>query len=232
MLEHHLEAALHSRFAQAERLRTEIDHLHEAWDLRRHPFLGRWSAGELAATELQVYAAEHHYAAVALAGASRRAAGLTDGLLADELTRHADDQEDYLELWFEFAVEAGWCRSAWYFGEDPLPETVACARAWAGESRPLEEHLVTVYATESLFAQMAPLQLTALIDRYGFDARSLGYFELRSERAAADAGLMQAALTSLLPVPSPHRLLNQAELTYRSYWELLDGVQTLGRGLS
>jgi pyrroloquinoline quinone (PQQ) biosynthesis protein C len=183
----------------------------------------------LTATELQVYAAEHHHAAAALAGASRRAAGLTGGLLAEELTRHADDQEDYLELWWQFAVETGWCRSAWHFGEDPLPETVACARAWSGASRPLDQHLVTVYAIESLFARMTRLQLTPLIDRYGFDARSLGYFELRSERASGEAALMQAALTSRLPVPSPRHLLNQAELTYRSYWELLDGVRTFSR---
>jgi pyrroloquinoline quinone (PQQ) biosynthesis protein C len=146
-------------------------------------------------------------------------------MLAEELTRLADDQEDYLDLSCEFAVATGWGGSSWYFGEDPFPQTIACARAWSGESRSLDRHLVTIYAIESLLAHTSPTQLDALIGRYGFDARSVQYFALRAERAAGDAALTQAALTSLLPLPSALHLVRHAELTYRSYWELLDGVQ-------
>jgi pyrroloquinoline quinone (PQQ) biosynthesis protein C len=222
---HHLEAAIRTKFAQADRLWAEIGHVRAEWDFPRHPFLQRWSAGELTAAELQVYAGEQHHAVVALASASRRAATLADGMLAEELTRLADDQEDYLDLWCEFAVATGWGGSSWHFGEDPFPQTIACARAWSGQNRSLDRHLVSIYAIESVLAQTSPLQLDALISRYGFDARSVRYFTLRAERTAGDGALTQAALTSLLPLPCRLHLVGQTELTYRSYWELLDGVQ-------
>jgi pyrroloquinoline quinone (PQQ) biosynthesis protein C len=221
---HHLEAALHSKYAQAERLRVEIARAGAAWDFARHPYLRRWCSGELSPADLEVYAGEYHHAAVGLTVASRRAAALSDGLLADELTRHAEDQDDFIDLWCEFAAASGWCNS-WYFGEDPLPETVLCARVWSGENQSLGHHLITMYAVQSVLAQVTPRQLPALVDRYGFEERSVRYFRLRAERAEGDAALLLAALTSVLPLPSPLALVPQAERAYRSYWELLDGVQ-------
>jgi pyrroloquinoline quinone (PQQ) biosynthesis protein C len=215
------------RFSQAERLSEEIARLREARRFGCHPFLERWFAGELMPSELQAFAAEHHHAVVALAGAARRAAALAGGLLAEELTRYADDQEDCIQLWCEFAVATGWPRSAWYFAADPLPQTVACSRAWSGENRPLVHHLVTIHAIESAFAQLAPRQLDALIDRYGFDRGSTRYFARRSDRAAGSASLTEAALTSLLPIPAPAAVVGQADAAYRGYWTLLDGVHRL-----
>ncbi len=91
--------ALASRFAQAKWLWTELTHPRERWDAPRHPFYERWFAGELTSTDLQLYASEHHHAIVALARASCHAAALTEGMLAEELSRYADDQEHHVELW-------------------------------------------------------------------------------------------------------------------------------------
>jgi pyrroloquinoline quinone (PQQ) biosynthesis protein C len=151
---------------------------------------------------------------MALESAARRAAALADGHLAERLAGYAADQEERIDLWLRFAVATGWDGSAWYFGEDPLPETVACRRAWAGGDSSLAEHLVTIHAAETALARIAPLQLDALTSRYGFGERATLCFRLRAERWN-DSALAAA------PV-----LVDQAELTCRSYLELLDGVAT------
>jgi pyrroloquinoline quinone (PQQ) biosynthesis protein C len=224
----HSGTAIRRRFAQAEWLEPKLARLRTSVNVERHTFLQRWFAGEVTRAELQLFAAEHHHAVVALAATARSAAALTEGLLAEELNRYADDQEDYIDLWSEFAAATGWTRESWwYFAEDPLPQTVACSRAWSGDTRPLAHHLVTMYAIESLLAAITPRQRDALIGRLGFDERAMRYFSLHAERSAVDAELAWAALTSLLPLTAPVTLLTQAELAYRSYAELLDGVELL-----
>ena len=221
------EATLPSRCAEAEWLAAEIVQLREEWRLDRHPFLQRWVAGELTAVDLQLFAAEHHHAAVALEDVGRRAAALSDGLLGEQLGGYAEAQEESVELSCEFASATGWGRSAWYFAQDPLAQTEQCARTWAGENESLAQHLVTIHAVQSSLAQLAPRQLGALVEHYGFDMDSARYFVRLAERAPGDAALGEAALTSLLPLVSPRTLVHQAEMAYRSYLELLDGVQML-----
>lgn len=221
------EATLRSRFSQAEWLAAEIAQLREEWRLDRHPFLQRWVAGELTAADLQLFAAEHHHAVMALEDVGRRAAALSDGLLAEQLAGYVEAQEGAVELSYEFASAMGWGRSAWYFAQDPLARTEQCARTWAGENDSLAQQLVTIHAVESSLAQLAPRQLGALVEHYGFDMDSARYFVRLAERAPRDAALGEAALTSLLPVVSPRTLVHQAEMAYRSYLELLDGVQML-----
>jgi pyrroloquinoline quinone (PQQ) biosynthesis protein C len=222
-----LEAALRGRFVQAEWLRAEIAQVRRAWSFERHPLQQRWLSGALGVGELQAFAGERHHAVLAVADAARRAAAQADGLLGEELRRYADDQEHSLDLWCEFAAATGWGRSAWYFGEDPLPETVACARAWTSHERPLAEHLSTLYAIESMRGQVAARELQALRDRYSFARATTRYFRRNATRAATDAALLQAALSSLLPLERPRALVRRAELAYRAYWALLDGVHAL-----
>ncbi len=215
------------RFEQATWLMAEIDHRRDRWTAERHPFYARWAAGELAAEDLQAYAAEHHHVVAALAQTAHRAATLADGLLREELARHAAERDHEVELWGEFALAAGWPRSAaWWFGADTLPETELSVARWTGDAeRPLAAHLVTLYALETAVADAARPLLNALLGRYGFTrSASVAYFERRLHGDAGAAGLIEAALTGLLPVTDPFVLLRQAEISYRAYWELLDGV--------
>jgi pyrroloquinoline quinone (PQQ) biosynthesis protein C len=223
------ETTLRSRFAQADRLSAELAQLRQLRPVEQHPFLQRWVAGELTPCDLQIFAAEHHHAVVVLEDIARRAAALTEGLLAEQLIRYAEDQDESIELSCEFASATGWGRSAWYFACDPLPQTLECDRAWRGESGLLAEYLMTIQTVESLLSRLAPAQLDALVERYGFDARSARYFVRRAERSARDAALSEAGLTSLLPVISPDALVRHAELCHRGYWALLDGVQALSQ---
>ncbi len=221
------EATLRSRSAQAEWLMAEIAQLRERWRLDRHPFLQRWVAGELTPVDLQLFAAEHHHAVTALEDVGRRAAALSDGLLAEQLGGYTEAQEESVALSCAFASATGWGRSAWYFAQDPLPQTARCARAWAGENGSLTEHLVTIHAVQSSLAQVAPRLFGALVEHYGFDIGSARYFGRLAERAPRDAALGEAGLTSMLPRGSPRTLVHLADTTYRSYLELLDAVQII-----
>jgi pyrroloquinoline quinone (PQQ) biosynthesis protein C len=219
-----LQELLRGRSAQAERLEREVLELGETWAPADHPLMRRWVAGELSGTELRSFAAEHYHAVLALADAAARAARLADGLLRDQLERYAAGQERALELWLRFAACSGWGSSAWYFGEDPLAETLACAGAWCAEGDSLAEHLMTIWALESELAPLARAQGEALRRRYGMPADAVRYFARRAQLGPRDAALAQAGLTSLLPVTAPLALVCRAELAYRSYLELLDGV--------
>jgi pyrroloquinoline quinone (PQQ) biosynthesis protein C len=221
-----LESIARSRFAQAERIERELSATEQAWSPAGHPFMRRWVHGELSAEDLRLFAAEHYHAVCALADAAAAAAILADGLLAEQLTAYALGQERALSLWLRFSAASGWSRSAWYFGEDPLPETVACASAWrsddAGDS--LAGHLVTIWAIESALGPLAGEQCEALRRHYGFDHAATRYFARRARRGEHDAAVAQAGLTSLLPVTSPLALVCRAQLACRSYLELVDGV--------
>lgn len=220
------------RFEQASWLLAEIQHRRDCWPGRRHPFHQRWFAGELTAVELQTYAGEHHHVVVALADVSRRAAALADGMLAEELVRHGARREHGVDLWCAFALATGWSGSAgWYFAADPLPETAAAADVWVGDSgRSLAEHLVTLYALETAHAEVARPQLDALLGHYGFDTDdSTRYFSRRCEGDSGPVGLIEAALIGQLPVTDPFALIRRAELTYRAYWDLLDGIDLCAR---
>jgi pyrroloquinoline quinone (PQQ) biosynthesis protein C len=219
-----LEELDRGRRAQAERLERELGGLHQLWSPLEHPIMQRWCAGGLSCAELGAFAAEHYHAQIALADAAGGAVRLADGLLAEQLERYAAEQERAVELWLGFAAATGWGGWAWYFGEDPLPETLACASAWRAGGASLAEHLVTLWAVEASLAPLTAALGEALGTRYGMPTEATRYFAGRASRAPGDAAVMQAGLTSLLPVTAPLALVCRAELACRSYLELLDGV--------
>lgn len=215
------------RLAQADWLLAEVDHRRDRWTAARHPLYERWAAGALGAEDLQTYAAEHHHLVAALARVAQRAAALADGLLAEQLARHADERERDIERWCRFALATGWDPgAAWYYAADPLPETEAAVRTWSGDGeRTLAEHLLTLYALETAQSDVARPALDALLGHYPELATATGrYFELRLQGDDGPAGLLQAALTGQLPVADPCALVGVAERAYRAHWELVDGL--------
>jgi pyrroloquinoline quinone (PQQ) biosynthesis protein C len=200
-------------------------------EFESHPFMRRWFAGQLRSEDLMAFASEHYQVICALDRAARLAARRSKGLLASELLRYSDRCRESAGPWCEFAAATGW-GAAWYFGEDPLPQTVACAEAIVGEEeRSLELHLVTIHALESAFAELAPRQRETLGDRYGFDDVDTSYFALRAERSAGAAGMAEAALTGMAGGAGPaERLAAHAAHVRRSYLGLLDAVEALGLG--
>jgi pyrroloquinoline quinone (PQQ) biosynthesis protein C len=220
-----LQEIARSRFAQAERLERELMVLREAWGPADHPLIQRWLAGQASAGELRLFAGEHYHAILALGDVARRAARMADGMLAEQLEHYAAAQERSLALWLRFAGATGWAGSAWYFGEDPLTETVACTTSWSTQSRSLAELLVTIWAVESALAPLAAAQGEQLRRHHRFSVEATRHFIDHGDRGTHDAAVAQGGLTSLLPVTSPLALVCHAELAYRSYLELLDGVE-------
>ena len=208
---------------------SAVARLREQWSFERHPFMRRWFEGGLSDADLQLFAGEHYHALLALERAARHGAVLADGMLAEQLVRYADEQEEAVELWCEFAVATGWGGSGWYFGQDPLPPTVDCARvlSGAGDPRSLVLHLATICAFESAMVELAPRQLDALVLCYGFDSACTRYYALAPERSSHAALVSEGAITNLLPITSSSALVDHAELIYRSYLDLLTGVSAL-----
>jgi pyrroloquinoline quinone (PQQ) biosynthesis protein C len=227
--------AIAGKFEQATWLLAEIGHRRDYWAAQRHSFHERWSAGRLTPGQLQAYAGEHHHVVVALADVAGRAAAQAEEMLNEQLTLHWREREREVEEWCHFAAATGWsAHSSWYYAADPLPETLAGCRVWTGDpERTLAEHLVTIYALETAQSEVACQLLGALLGRYGFgEDRSTRYFAQRCRGEAGPAGLIEAALTGLLPVADPFALVRRAELAYRAYWELLDGIERASASLT
>jgi pyrroloquinoline-quinone synthase len=95
----------------------------ERWNVLRHPFYVRWSAGELTAEELTRYAGQYRHAVKALATMTANAAAERE-----ELRPHAEEEASHVALWDSFARATG------NEGADnPNLETRACVERWAAE---------------------------------------------------------------------------------------------------
>src|SRR5664280_388115 len=138
-----------------------LDQLRGSINVLEHPFYQRWNAGELTASELQLYAGEYRHAVLALAQASAAAAEAAAEPHREGLLRHADEEASHLALWDGFAAAAG---------SDPAtackgpasPETAACVSAWtAGEG--LLEQLAVLYVLDVEHGRQARELIETLI---------------------------------------------------------------------
>jgi pyrroloquinoline-quinone synthase len=202
-----------------ERLRSECNVL-------EHPFYQRWSAGELDASELAHYAGEYHHAVVALADASEHAARQVDPQADPELHRtlseHACEETDHVALWEDFTNAVGGT-----VAHRPNPQTVACAREWAGDStRPLVDSLVALYAIESGQPAISATKRAGLSCHYGVPAGpATAYFELHERLDVEHAQTARTLIEERLGDADHGLLLDQAERVLRANWILLDGVE-------
>lgn len=206
---------------------TEIDLLHERWNVRRHPFNQRWTDGELSEGTLRDYASEYHHAVLAIAAVAKRAAEQAPEHLLEPLRDRAVLERDHVDAWIAFARATGWGPGeGWYFAEEPHEQTVACARAWSGgRSRDLAEHLLTLYAVDLAQTDASRVQLEALHEHYGFDGgRATEYFRCHAADGARHAELSREAFAGVRGGGVPFALLARVEAVYRSYWGLLDGL--------
>lgn len=203
----------------------EIEERRSRWNVLAHPFCARWAVGELAPGELAIYASEFEHGVMAIANASTRAAGMEGG----DSARVAQLEAVHVSSWRAFARATGWGGwNAWGYGEEPLPETESCARVWEGdESRTLAEHLLTLSAIDDAQRAISEVMLNGLLRHYGFeDGPATEYFRLR---AGADPEPSRPHLEQCGVDLDPELLIEQAEVVHRSYWLLLDGVESYAR---
>jgi pyrroloquinoline-quinone synthase len=203
-----------------------LDAARERWNVLRHPFYGRWSAGGLTREELAFYAGEYRHAVVALAEASGRAADVFEGGLRAELEQHAAEERAHVGLWDRFAdaLQADTQR-------EPLTETMECARAWRAASDALEG-LAVLYAVEANQPAISRTKLAGLERHYGLPRESpaTGYFTVHAERDHEHAALSRAALEERGSEIDGDRLAGIAEAALAGNWRLLDGVEESAAG--
>jgi pyrroloquinoline-quinone synthase len=194
-----------------------IDRARERWNVLRHPFYIRWTAGELTAVELARYSGQYRHAVEAIADASAEAA---DAAPANaELSEHAVEEREHVALWDEFVTASGGDSDA-----APTPETAECVEAWSSGDD-LASKLVTLYAIESAQPEISRLKREGLVSSYGFAAGDgTRYFEVHERLDAEHAAQARELLAEVAGEADEDRLVAAAERAYRANWRLLDGV--------
>jgi pyrroloquinoline-quinone synthase len=194
-----------------------IERSRERWDVLRHPFYQRWSAGELSAEELSRYSGQYRHAVEAIASMSESAAEAVPE--QPELRRHAAEELGHVRLWDGFVDAAGGSTA-----DAPTPETAECIRTWTADSDALET-LARLYAIESGQPEISRTKRDGLLRRYGFsDGSDTAYFRVHETRDVEHAAEARELIEELASDDDADRLVGAAESAFRANWRLLDGV--------
>jgi pyrroloquinoline-quinone synthase len=194
-----------------------ISSARERWDVLRHPFYVRWTAGALTAQDLARYSGQYRHAVESIAVASAQAA---EAAPEDaELREHAVEERDHIALWDEFVSATGGDT-----GAEPTPETAECVAVWSAEDD-LAAKLVTLYAIESAQPEISRVKREGLVSSYGFeDGEGTRYFEVHERLDSEHAAQARELLAEVAAEVDEDRLVAVAERAYRANWRLLDGV--------
>lgn len=207
-----------------QRIWERIEEARKRWDVLRHPFYRRWSAGELSAEELALYSGQYRHAVGAIAAISEAVADACPE--RPELRQHAVEEREHVALWDGFVAAAGGNQE-----DASTAETRECVRSWShspadqeSDGDPLEG-LVRLYAIESGQPAISHTKREGLLGRYGFaDGPGTAYFRLHERRDAEHAAQARRLIEELAGKDDEDRLAAAAEAALRANWRLLDGV--------
>ena len=194
-----------------------IERSRERWDVLRHPFYRRWSAGELTKAELARYSGQYRHAVEAIATMSEFTAEAAPERA--ELRRHAAEELGHVRLWDGFVEGAGGATT-----DAATPETAECVRDWtAGDD--LLTTLARLYAIESGQPAISKTKRDGLLHSYGFDdGAGTAYFRVHESRDSEHAAEARELIAELAGPGDEDRVVAAAESAFRANWRLLDGV--------
>jgi pyrroloquinoline-quinone synthase len=194
-----------------------IEGARERWNVLRHPFYERWTAGALTDSDLARYSGQYRHAVEAIATVSESAADAAPS--RPELREHAAEEREHLALWDGFVAAAGGDAD-----DAPTPETAACVSAWDRDGDLLSS-LVTLYAIESAQPEISRIKRQGLLSSYGYtDEDGTAYFREHERLDSEHAAQARELLDELKGDRDEDRLVAVAERAYRANWRLLDGV--------
>jgi pyrroloquinoline-quinone synthase len=200
-----------------ERVWDRIERSRERWNVLRHPFYQRWSAGELNAEELARYSGQYRHAVEAIATLSKDAAAAMPQ--HPELHRHAAEEVGHVRLWDGFVDACGGCAE-----DAPSSETAECVRTWTEGPTPVES-LARLYAIESGQPPISDTKREGLLGSYGFaDGPGTAYFRVHSSRDIEHAAEVRELISEIATEADEDRLVAAADSAFRANWRLLDGV--------
>jgi pyrroloquinoline-quinone synthase len=203
----------------SETIWQRIEQARAKWDVLRHPFYERWSAGELTEDELARYSGQYRHATEAIA---RLSAAIAESAPEDErpaLRRHSAEEAEHIALWDGFIEAAGG-----KIGAEPTAETLACVDEWTrDDERPRQ--LVRLYAIESGQPAISRTKREGLAKHYGVgDGPGNEYFRLHEQADVKHAAEVRELIERHLEETGEDSLVAAAESTFRANWRLLDGV--------
>lgn len=205
------------------------------YDLLCHPFYRDWSEGKLTREDLRQYASEYfHHVAAFPTYLSAFHSRLEDGELRRAVLRNLADEEvegrAHTDLWLDFAEGMG--ASA---AEVRSHRSCNAIGTLIGKYRDLAatgsvaEVLASLYAYESQVPRVATEKARGLMQRYGADAKTCGYFALHAYADVQHSRVWAEELVEHLTthLSDAEAALNAAETAARWLWESLDGIQEL-----
>ena len=195
-----------------------IEEARERWDVLRHPFYQRWSAGELSGEELARYSGQYRHAVEAIAELSDRAAAELPEIPG--LEGHAEEERQHVALWDGFVDAVGGDSAA-----APTNETSDCVEIWTERDGALAA-LARLYAIESGQPQISATKLEGLERHYEVESGSgTRYFTVHRGRDVEHAAEGREILEELIDGPGDEELVAAAaERAFAANWRLLDGV--------
>ena len=203
-----------------------LDLLRRERDVLAHPFYRRWSAGDLSARELGVYAGQYRHAVTALADASQLAAEAAPPGVREGLALHAEEERAHIAMWDGFAAACGAEESA-----RALRQTAGCAERWTAGSD-LLERLAVLYAIEASQPEISRTKLEGLRDHYAFvqEGPATEYFSVHERLDVEHAGAAAELIGELMagepdPEAKAAAMVARAERALEANWDLLSGVE-------
>jgi pyrroloquinoline-quinone synthase len=197
-----------------ETIWDRIEQSRERWNVLRHPFYRRWSAGELTAEELARYSGQYRHAVVAIATMSANAASEAPG--HGDLRRHAAEELGHVRLWDGFVDACGGDA-----GDAPTPETSECVRAWTADDGLLAT-LARLYAIESGQPEISRTKREGLLGAYGFaDGPGTSYFRVHEGRDLEHAAEVRELMEELASDDDADSVVAAAESAMRANLRLI-----------